>query len=159
MSEKSKFELPTEVTKPTGKAPRDLVIISQPKMGKGSIFGSFTESYNGLILDLEKGGYDYIAARKLSTYVDQSTTRWESFQNYTAYRKMLLENKGKYDYLLIDGLSDLDDLSEIGGTLAYMNSITGKKFNRVGGVETGKKLAVDDPEFRSVITLPDGAGL
>jgi hypothetical protein len=39
-----------------------------------------------------------------------------------------------------------------------MNSIIGKKFNRVGGVETGRKYEPDEPEFKSVLTLPEGAG-
>jgi hypothetical protein len=33
---------------------------------------------------------------------------------------MLLDKKEKYDYLIIDGLSDLDTMSEMGGTLSYM---------------------------------------
>ena len=154
----SKLQLPDEITEVKSTNPRDLVIISIPKMGKGTILGDFTTKKNALVLDLEKGGYEFIPARKLSTYPSQETTRWEAFQNYIEYRKLLLENKGKYEYLIIDGLTDLDDLSEIGGTLAYMNSIIGKKFNRKGGEATGEKLTFDDPEWKSVLTLPDGAG-
>jgi hypothetical protein len=154
----SKLELPEKITEVTNTNPRDLVIISIPKMGKGTILGDFTTKNNALVLDLEKGGYEFIAARKLSTYTFQETSRWESFQNYVEYRKLLLENKGKYSYLIIDGLTDLDDLSEIGGTLAYMNSIIGKKFNRKDGVPGGEKLSYGDPEWKSVLTLPEGAG-
>jgi len=151
----AKLELPESVTEVKSTNPRDLVIISIPKMGKGTILGDFTTKQNALVLDLEKGGYEFIAARKLSTYKEQSTTRWESFQNYISCRKLLLENKGKYEYLIIDGLTDLDDLSDIGGTLAYMQTIIGKKFNRNAA---GEKLSFDDPEWRSVISLPEGAG-
>lgn len=154
----SKLELPESITEVKSKNPRDLVIISIPKMGKGTILGDFTTKNNALVLDLEKGGYEFIPARKLSTYTEQGTTRWESFQNYITYRKLLLDNKGKYDYLIIDGLTDLDDLSEIGGTLSYMNSIIGKKFNRKNGVPDAEKLSFDDPEWKSVLTLPEGAG-
>ena len=158
MAEKEKEEdlkLPDEITTANNTAPRDLVIIGQPKIGKGSILGNFTTKYNALVLDLEKGGYEYIPARKLSTYTGQETSRWESFQNYIKFRKALLEQKSKYDYLIIDGLSDLDDLSEIGGTLAYMNTVIGKKFNRSATLE---KYNFGDPEWRSVLTLPEGAG-
>jgi hypothetical protein len=156
MAEKEEdLKLPDEITIANNTAPRDLVIIGQPKIGKGSILGNFTTKYNALVLDLEKGGYEYIPARKLSTYTSQETSRWESFQNYIKFRKALLEQKGKYDYLIIDGLSDLDDLSEIGGTLAYMNTVIGKKFNRSATLE---KLNFGDPEWKSVLTLPDGAG-
>lgn len=155
---KDEIELPTEITEPSISSPRDLIILSIPKMGKGTILGDFSRKNNAIILDLEKGGYDYIAARKLSTYTTQETSRWESYLNYIKYRNLLLENRNKYEYLIIDGLTDLDILSEIGGTLFYMNSIIGKKFNRVGNDAMGEKLKYDDPEWKSVISLPEGAG-
>lgn len=157
---KGELILPDEISEASTLPPRDLVIISIPKAGKGTILGKFTEQYNALVLDLEKGGYDYIPARKLTTYTSQETTREESFQNFIKYRKLLLENKGKYKYLIIDGLSDLDDLSEIGGTLAYMNSIIGKNFNRpkLGNNLYGDQYKMTDPEWASVLTLPEGYG-
>jgi hypothetical protein len=152
------LKLPDEVTKATLLPPRDLVIISIPKAGKSVILGRFTEERNAIVFDLEKGGFDYIPARKISSYTGQETTRWESFQNYIKYRNLLLENKGKYEYILIDGLSDLDDLSEIGGTLAYQNSIIGKKFNRPEGNPLAPAYKFTDPEWKSVLTLPEGYG-
>jgi hypothetical protein len=149
------LKLPDELTEVVDPQCRDLVILSIPKMGKGTILGSLTEKKNALILDLEKGGYEFIKARKLSTYTSQETSLYESYQNYVKYRKLLLENKGKYDYLIIDGLSDLDVLSEIGGTLTFMDSIIGKNFNRD---RTGNKYKYTDPEFKSVLTLGEGAG-
>jgi len=153
-----KFQLPDEISKVTQTSPKDLVVVSIPKMGKGTILGALTREKNALVLDLEKGGYDYIEARKLSTYPTDQTTKWESFQNYIRFRNALLEQKGKYDFLIVDGLSDLDDLSELGGTLAYMNTVIGKKFNREGGMEGGRKFEPDEPQFKSVLSLPDGAG-
>ena len=156
--EEEELKLPEELSKVSNLPPRDLVILSIPKAGKGTIFGKFTEQYNSIVLDIEKGGYDYITARKLSSYTSQETTRWESFQNYIKYRNLLLENKGKYEYLLVDGFSDLDDLSEIGGTLSYQNSIIGKKFNRPDGNPLVDPYKPDNPNFKSVLTLPDGVG-
>lgn len=159
MSEKTEeLKLPDDISEVTITAPRDLVVVSIPKMGKGTILGDFTKKFNALVLDLEKGGYEYIPARKLSAYTSQETNDWEAFQNYLKFRKTLMDNKGKYEYLIIDGLSDLDRMSEIGGTLAYMNSIIGKKFNREGGTEFGRKLEPFEAEFKSVLTLPEGAG-
>lgn len=154
----SAIALPSGISVAAIGPPRDLVIIGQPKIGKGTILGAFTEKYNALVLDLEKGGYEYISARKLSTYQSQEDDEYTSFQNYVKIKKLLLENKGKYEYLIIDGLSDLDSLSEIGGTLAYMNSIIGKKFNRVDDIPGGVKLKYGEPGFKSVLTLPDGNG-
>lgn len=159
MDKKEELVLPDEISiVKENTPPRDLVIVSIPKAGKGTILGDFTIKNNALVFDLEKGGYEYIPARKISTYTSQETDVYQSFQNYIKYRNALLEQKGKYDYLIIDGLSDLDVLSEIGGTLAYMNSIIGKKFNREGGDPMGKKFLPTDPEWKSVLTLPDGAG-
>lgn len=156
---KEEIVLPDDITPVMNNPPpRDLCIISIPKMGKGTILGDFTNKFNALVLDLEKGGYEYIPARKLSTYVSQSTTEWEAFLNFIKYRSVLLTNKGKYDYLLIDGLTDLDSLSVIGGTLKYMDTILGKAFNRIGGIKDGEKLQYADPNWKSVLTLPDGAG-
>jgi len=153
------FILPDEVTEVNNnQPPRDLVIVSIPKMGKGSIFGPFTRQYNALIWGLEKGGYEYIPARKMEIHTSQETTEWEAYQNYVKQRKILLNNKGKYDYLIIDGLSDLDSLSIIGGTFMYMESIIGKAFNRVGGLKDGIKLEFGDVNWKSVLALPDGAG-
>lgn len=152
------LELPTEITEPTIIAPKDLVIVSIPKMGKGTILGDFTKTHNALVLDIERGGYDYIPARKLSTYSSQDGDKWESYQNYIKYRNLLMDSRGKYDYLIIDGLTDLDDLSVIGGTISYMNSIQGKKYNRRGGVAEGEKIPYGDPEWKPVIELGDGFG-
>lgn len=157
--QENELKLPDETTKVDVNArPRDLVVISIPKCGKSAIFGDFTTKYNALVLDLEKGGFEFVEARKLSTYTSQETNIWDSYQNYIKYRKLLLENKGKYEYLLVDGLSDLDELSQIGGTLNYMSSIIGKKFNREGGLENGKIIDYGSPNWKSVLTLPDGAG-
>jgi hypothetical protein len=157
-TEEKESLLPEEITQVKNTNPRDLVVLSIPKMGKGTILGSLTTKENAIVLDLEKGGYEYIPARKLSTYTNDQTTRWESFQNYIKFRNALLEQKGKYEYLIVDGLSDLDDLADLGGTLHYMNTIIGKKFNREKGLETGRKFDPTDPEFKSVLTLPEGAG-
>lgn len=150
-----KLVLPDDVTLSTQTDARDLVIISIPKMGKGTILGRFTEENNAIVFDLEKGGYEYINARKLSIYESNETSAIKAYENYMKYRKALFDAKGKYTYLIIDGLSDLDLLSEIGGTLMYMNSIIGKKFNRAND---GTTLQYGHPDFKSVLTLPDGAG-
>lgn len=153
------FVLPDEVRKADkNQSPRDLVVISIPKMGKGTIFGDFTNKYNALVWSLEKGGYESIDAKVLEIHPSQDTTRWEGYQNYVKQRKLLLSNKGKYEYLIIDGLSDLDDLSEIGGTFLYMDTIVGKSFNRIDGLKDGVKLEFGDLKWRSVLTLADGAG-
>lgn len=162
MSEVKKKEevlLPDDVTPvKENTPPKDLIVISIPKMGKGSIFGDFTSKYNALVFGLEKGGYEYIPARKLEIHASDETTQWEAFQTYIKYRNALKEQKGKYEYLIIDGLTDLDELSVIGGTLAYMDTIQGKSFNRVGGLKDGVKIQYGEPDWKPVTSLPDGNG-
>ena len=155
---KATLELPNEVTKSVATDPRDFVIVGIPKIGKGTILGALTREKNAIVLDLEKGGYEYIDARKISTYENETDNDFDSFVNYIKWRNQLLAEKGKYDYLIIDGLSDLDMLSVIGGTLAYMDSTIGKKFNRRGNISGGEKLPYGHPDWKEVISLPEGAG-
>lgn len=150
--------LPEDVIESTQQNSKDLVILGIPKIGKGTILGDFTKKYNALVWDLEKGGYEYISARKMSIYTNDNTGIKEAFDNYIKQRALLLENAGKYEYLIVDGLSDLDVLSELGGTYAYMNSVQGKGYNRVGGIRDGEKLEFGHPEFKLVITMPEGYG-
>lgn len=158
--EEKKIEtgLPDEIIESTQQNSRDLVIVSIPKMGKGTILGDFTKKYNALVWGLEKGGYEYISARKMEIYTDDTTTLGEAFSNYIKQRTLLLENAGKYQYLIVDGLSDLDLLSELGGTYAYMKTVQGKGFNRVDGIRDGEKLEWGHPDFKLVSTLPEGYG-
>ena len=151
-----KIKLPDEIEQTTQKNSRDLVIVGIPKIGKGTILGKFTEENNTVVLDLEKGGYEYIPARKMSVYPEQDTTLTEAYNNYVDIRNALLENRGKYEYLIIDGLSDLDSLSFIGGTYLFMDSVMGKNFNRN---KDGKKMSYGDEGFQFVTEyLADGGG-
>ena len=161
MSEELEVFLPDDIDETVATDPRDLVVISIPKMGKGCILGDFSVKYNALVFDLEKGGYEYIKARKITTYPKESTSAIEAYDNYIDYREALLKEKGKYKFLIIDGLSDLDKMSEIGGTIAYMHTTIGKHFNKHNPKDPRKeapKYKPGDKDFKSVLTLADGAG-
>ena len=74
-----------------------------------------------------------------------------------------MKNRGKYEFLIVDVITDLDDLSELGGTFAYMDSITGLSWNRVRGADGkpqkgGPKIPYGDPEWKSVTTMGEGFG-
>ena len=152
------LKLPDQVTEAKATDPRDLVLVGIPKIGKGTILGALTREKNALVLDLEKGGYEYIDAKKVSTYEHELDSDFDSFKNYIKWRNKLLAEKGKYDYLIIDGLSDLDMLSVIGGTMVYMDSVIGQKFNRVMGISKGEKLPWGHKDWKPVTSLPDCAG-
>jgi hypothetical protein len=161
MSKSEELHLPDDVEIADATDPRDLVIISIPKMGKGCILGDLSKQANALVFDLEKGGYEYIDARKISIYPKEATNEVEAYLNYVAYREALLKEKGKYKFLILDGLSDLDKMSEVGGTLAYMNSTIGKNFNKKDPKDprhSAPKWKPGDANFKSCLTLADGAG-
>lgn len=155
------FVLPDKLVIPKANDPLDIVIISIPKMGKTVLLAELTKTANAITFDLERGGYDYVEARRISVYPDDEEERnktdlMKAFENYINWRNVLLKNKGKYRYLIIDHLSELDALSELGGTYLFMNTIQGKKWNR--DEKTGETLTPRDPDFRYISTMGDGHG-
>ena len=151
------FKLPEEISEVKETNPSDLIIVSVPKTGKTSILAELTKKENGIILNLEKGGTDYVSGRFLNIYPDPTTSFEEAMDNYKGYRDLLLQNKGKYKYLAIDSLTVLNDLSEVFGTYYYMHSIPqGKNFNR--DPKTGKAYKYGDENFKLVTTLGEGYG-
>lgn len=148
-----------EVTKPIPAIPKDLCIVGQPKIGKSAIVADLTlRNENSVILDLEKGGYDYLEARRIPIYKEDTDTMKEAYKNYVTVRDELVKSKTLFDFLIIDNITELDALSEIGGTYLYMNTVQGKKFNREGDVPNGRKIEYGEKEWRAVSTLPDGNG-
>jgi hypothetical protein len=149
--------LPEEVTEVKETVPSDLIIISVPKTGKTTILAELTQQENAAILNLEKGGTDYVKGRFMNIYPETTTSFEEACANYKAYRDLLLKNKGKYDYLIIDSLSALDEISELMGTYYYMYNVAqGKNFNR--DPKTGKPYSYNDENFKLVTSLPEGYG-
>ena len=156
MAEKQEFKLPENFSVVIPKNPSDLVIVGIPKIGKSVLMGDFSKKYNAVILNLEKEAYAYIEGKIINIHISNETTTIEAYENYIKYRNLLLDNKGKYDYLLIDGLSDLDALSVIGGTYLYMfNSPQGKNFNRD---KQGNVYKYGDENFKLVTDLGEGHG-
>ena len=102
--------LPKEVVKSTEKAPKDLIVYSQPKMGKTTIMAELTKKLDGkgLILNLEAGGTDYVDGYYVNCYADPSDSFREAISRYKEVIKELQENPGTYDYLIIDSLTVLD---------------------------------------------------
>jgi len=156
-----KINLPDDIEIATGSNPRDLVILSPPKCGKGTVLGALTRERNAIVFDLERDGYEFISARKISIYDNHLTDFVTAYNNYINYRDALLENKGKYEYLIIDPITDLDTMSEYGGTLMYMyTNPQGKNFNReiIAGKLTGRIYQYGEPEFKTVHDIGEGYG-
>jgi hypothetical protein len=137
--------------------PKDLVIYASPKAGKTTIIASLTNKLNGkaVILNLEKGGTDYLEGYFLNCYEKLGDGYTEAFKTYKSYLEYLKQNIGQVDYLAIDNLSVLDEWADIAGTYFYMQTTQGKKFNRD---EKGVMYTHTSPEWKSVTTLGEGTG-
>lgn len=137
--------------------PTDLVIYAQPKMGKTTISAALTRQLGGkgAILNLERGGTDYLDGYFLNCYKTNGDTFDVASKNYKGYLEYLKANLGILDYLIVDNLSVLDEWADIAGTYTYMNTTQGKKFNRD---DKGKIITHNDPEWKSVTTLGEGMG-
>lgn len=147
-----------KVKEPKETNPKDLCIIGLPKSGKSAILADLSLKENCVIFDLEKGGYDYLKSRSVSIYESDTDTIFDAYKRYLSIRDSLLKlpDKDKPTILAIDSITELDALSEIGGTYLYMNSIVGKNFNRSSS--TGKKLDYGDPEWTPVTAIGEGYG-
>jgi hypothetical protein len=153
----TEFKLPEEITPIKETNPTDLIIISVPKTGKTNILAELTKQENAIIFNLEKGGVDYVSGKFINIYPSATTSFEEACENYKGYRDMLLKNKGKYKYLVVDSLTALDEMSEVMGTYYYMYSVPqGKNFNR--NLKTGEPYKFGTEEFKLVTTLPEGYG-
>lgn len=151
------YKLPEEKVKVKETNPTDLVVISVPKCGKTTILAELTKSGDGIMFNLEKSGTDYLEGYFLNIYPDAMSTVEEAIENYKGYRDLLMKNKGKYKYLIVDSLTALNDMSEIMGTYYYMHSVPqGKNFNR--DPKTGEAYKYGNPNFKLVSSMPEGYG-
>lgn len=162
-----KFAIPTEVKEQVEVDPQDLIIIGLPKLGKTAITAELTkiikeQGRKSLLFCVERGGTDYVSGVYVNIWKDPNDkdrilSITEALENYKGYRDSLLANKANpLDYLIIDNMSDLLTLAEIGGTYYYMYAVTvGKRFNRD---KNGVEIPYGHEDFRLVTTLPDGNG-
>jgi len=151
-----KIELPKKVIEPEYVDPRTLLIYSPPKTGKTTACLELTKKVNkengyplGLLIDLNNGA-------KYDSGVYYPVEGKNQLEQATTLHFLLskIEKEGNpYKFLIVDGLSDLEDISEWHATRTYMNSKQGKKFNRE---ETGKEKPFS--KWESVLSLPNGSG-
>jgi hypothetical protein len=122
--------LPTKKTEARTEDPRNLMMYGLPKCGKSS---SIAQMPDTLILDLEDG-YAY-----LSAYV-------VPIRNYVDFYKIckaLREEEHNYKFVVIDTITELENLAADLGAENYKKTLQGKNF-----MGTGKDL----------LNLPMGAG-
>jgi hypothetical protein len=150
--------LPTQLVKASELAPKDLIVYSQPKMGKTTIMAELTKQLNGkgLIINLESGGTDYVDGYYVNCYEKPTDSFNDAITRYKSIINELKQNPGIYDYIIIDSLTVLDNWSDIAGTYKYMSTPLGKNFNK--DLKTGKVFTHNDAEWKSVTSIGDGNG-
>lgn len=141
--------LPTKKEAPTKDVPSSMILFGLPKVGKTT---ALSQLPNCLNIDIEKGS-GYVDAMRIQPPLELGPV---GIYNWLKKLAKTIKDAGRpYDFIAIETVSYLDELAEWIGTFQYMNSIQGKKFNRD---DKGEMLDPDDPDYKSVHTLPDGAG-
>lgn len=149
---KPTIKLPKVPEKPTKTVPSTLIMFGLPKCGKTTILSKLP---NCLLIDVERGG-DFVEALRIQPPKDTGPVGVYEWLKQVA--KQIKEDGRPYDFVAIDTISHLDQLSEWIGTYRYMNMAQGKSFNRVDGKKGGEFLPPDHPDYESVHSLPEGYG-
>lgn len=153
---KDEFELPTELSKAQVNM-TSCILYGLPKCGKTTILSKLP---NCLIIDTEDGS-NFIEGLVKKVPLEKGPVgrmRW-----LDGLADKLIEAGKPYDYVAIDTFSEINDWAEWSGTLRYMNSVQGKKFNRVkddkgNPISGGAFLSPDGDDYESVHTIGEGFG-
>ena len=136
--------LPIKAKEIKSNEPNSLILVSDPKCGKSTILAQLPDS---LIISTEPKGYDFLSAN----YVEAL-----NHKDFKAITKELLEIKPfPYKFVCIDTMTSLDEWSEDVGTINYMKSTQGKRFNRT---EDGIPITRSDVNWQTVHDLANGSG-
>lgn len=144
--------LPKTPIKPTSDNPRSLLLYGPEKVGKTQFV---SELEGALLIDLENGS-EFVEAMKIPI---------SDLKQLNEISEQILKEGQPYEYIAIDSITELEDWLEWEATIDYMNSLQGKRFNRISE-EMGwrPKAPKEEPpllprnQWRSVLTLPEGAG-
>lgn len=158
--QKTGIVLPTVPRKILRVNPKTMLLSGKHKVGKTTATVTLP---NHLMIDVE-GGSEFVEGNIMTPpkgYGPVNKFRW-----LKDVAKTIKEADYPYDYVIIDTISQLDMDAELVGTMDYMNTIIGKSFNRKTDAdgklvyENGKTVMLrpDDPNYQSVVTLPNGAG-
>lgn len=123
------MELPTTPSTPTNHEPRLLVLYGPPKVGKSTLAAKLP---NALIVDTENG----------SSYLSALIIHANNYKDFADLSTALKQpNAPRYDAIIIDTLTRVEEWAEADATAFYRTLPIGKNF-----------------EGESVLELPMGAG-
>jgi hypothetical protein len=153
--------LPTDVLPPLREVPENLILFGLPKCGKTTILA---ELPNSLFIDAEKGS-GFVACRRV-----QPPENLGPVAIFNWVRQVAAEIKKAghpYDFVIVETISYLDELSEWVGTYNYMHSKQGASFNRYPDKledrktphpKAGEMLPRNHPDYESVHDMGKGYG-
>lgn len=148
LEKKNDFKLPLELSTPSVNM-ESCILFGLPKCGKTTLLSQLPGC---LIIDTENGTNKIKALIKKIPDDRGPVGKMKWLDDFADY--LIMEGK-PYDYVAIDTLSEINDISEWSGTYRYMNSSQGKKFNRD---EDDEMLKPTDDDYNSVHTLGQGFG-
>jgi len=134
-----KVVLPTKRIPAIQSNPRNLIIMSKPKVGKTSLLAQLD---NCLILDLEKG----------TDFVDALKVKITDIEDIKTYGKEILaqtEKDGKppYKYIAIDTITKLEEMCVDLAEILYSKSLMGKEW-----------FTKHKSKYGNILNMPNGAG-
>lgn len=139
--------LSTKMKEPELVAPALTLIVAPHKYGKSTISAGLCQEFGPdkvKIISNEVGNYTYLKAN-----VEECLTRGDFINALTT----LDTADHTFDYVVIDNLSKVDEWAYIWGTLRYMKTLQGRKWNRDGNTV----FTPEDKEWNDVTELGQNA--
>lgn len=154
------LELPTQIAPPTRIIPENVIFFGLPKCGKTTEIAKLP---NCLIIDPERGS-NYVPCMRMQPREGMGPVATFKWVKEVA---AAIRAAGKpYDFVAVETISFLDELSEWVGTWNYMNSVQGKTFNRYPALgedrkphpKAGQLIPFGSLDYESVHDMGKGYG-
>lgn len=127
--------------------PKTLIVYSKGKQGKSTIMAGLTKELNGKakILSNEPYGYDNL---------DANVTYCLGYREMMTALKQFKEDSHGFKFLIIDGLSKLQEQCMVRGTMILQQKAIGKNWNVIDGV----RVKPNHPKWQDASAFPNGYG-
>jgi len=142
--EEEEINLPTKIIKSSIKSPKNLIIISKPKVGKTSLLATLEDC---LLLDFEEG----------SDYVDALKIKIDSVKKLKLVGKKIQDAGNPYKIIAVDTVTALETMCLNFAEDIYADTPMGKNwFLRTEDGKLSKKSG--KAQYKQIIGLPNGGG-
>jgi hypothetical protein len=118
------IELPTKKIPAESMNPRTLVLFSHTKVGKSTVCAALP---NSLLIDLEDGSH-YLDAMKINVKQEALKNKVSVLRYLRNLSETLATSEHKYDFIIIDTATALEEIAEELATILYKQTTIGKNF-------------------------------